>query len=163
MNKFQEMCNSFTKSCNNFFSYRDECMGFLTNLINGFIEYCEIPKEQIKCIPLNQELKENWQYTVLGSMHLDDDTYWHIGLILTLYRAPNTFPHQPVKMIFKVKKNQDCFLLRFGEVEDVFEIRNPEGDLPKYYDFVVRSIKSHFEEGLQRFLENSATIKKIGF
>jgi hypothetical protein len=38
-------------------------------------------------------------------MHLDDDTYWHLGLKINT--APNVFPQQELLIIFKFKEKEE--------------------------------------------------------
>ncbi len=104
MSKFEELCNAYAKSRNDYFSYQDESFKFASSLINNFIDYLEVPEEQIKYIPTNIEPVKDMIYTIWGSIHLDKDTFWHLGVLLTLYEKPNIFPHQPIKIEFLFKK-----------------------------------------------------------
>ena len=167
MTKFQEMCAAFAESRDSYFAYQNACILFASDLERKFIEHCSIPHELLRLVPLNEKPKDGTIYTPAGAMYLDDDIFWHLGVQLTLYSAPNQFPYQPVLMVFCIKKEADRFLVRFGTNGPDFIIEPSciEGYL-KLFDHVTSQIKDYFSGRLQRFLECSGDIdevRKIGF
>ena len=90
--KFDELCAAFAESRSKFFKYRDECLGLATKLISGLVQYLEIPRDCVSFVPLDKEPEPDRQYHIIGAMHLDDDTFWHVGVQLRIYEAPNVSP-----------------------------------------------------------------------
>ena len=104
MSKFEELCQSYSDARNKYIRFRDECFDFAAQLIKGFVDYYEIPSEQVKIVPTHEEVKPNTVYSIRGAMNLDDDTYWHLGLILNFYVRPGVSTEQPFLHIFKIKE-----------------------------------------------------------
>ncbi len=97
-------------------------------------------------------------------MHLGEDTFWHIGIKITLYEQPDIVPHQPVLIWLMVKKNDGSFLVKLGPGSNDFLIRpNEEKDYISFIDSVFLSIKNSFELELQHFLEGEEKTRRIGF
>lgn len=167
MSKFEELCRAYAVARKNYFDYRDTCCKFAHTLVSGMIDYFKCPKEQIKFIPLKGEVEPNSSYTVMGAIHLDDDTFWHLGVMLTLYEAPNVFPHQPVLLQLLIKKVDDYFIVKLGTKRQEFTIHEDKPDeFNPFYEFIFVLIKENHEKGLQRFLgkeQKKEEPRKIGF
>ena len=164
MTKFEELCDLFSKSRNDYFKYEDECIHFAADLTKEFITYFKIPQEQITYIPTNKEPEEDKRYTLFGAMHLDDDTFWHIGIILTLFEKPNVYPYQPVLMIIKLKKENGDFIVSLKGQSKTFKLngKNPKTFVP-FFEYIYENISVLFKSNLQKFLKNSSITKSIGF
>jgi hypothetical protein len=164
MSKFEELCRAYAVSRKNYFDYRDACLNFAKDLVWGMVDYFKCPREQVKFIPLKEDIKPNTIYGLLGAMHLDDDTFWHLGFGLTLYVSPNIFPQETALLRFLVKKVDDCFVVKLGIGGDEFRIHKDQLDeLTTFYDYVFEQIEESYEKELQRFLEQEETSRKIGF
>lgn len=164
MTKFEELCQAYTNSRKYYFDYRDSCYQFTGGLMGKISSRLGIPMEQLEFIPLKEEPKPNTKYSISGAMHLDDDTYWHIGIRITLYEKPNILPHQPVLVRILIKKKDNIFTVRLGPAGEVFPIRQEvEEEYNTFIDAMFSLIKNGFETGLQRFLEKREIVKKIGF
>jgi len=165
MSKFGELCHAYKVSRDKYFSYRDESFEFARELIGLYTEYLAIPKEQFKFIPLDEEPTPNSTYSLFGAIHLNEDTYWHLGLQITIYTSPNIFPHQPIMIRFMFKKSQDNkYFVKISDSDPGHNIE--QGNKPQFiafFDFLQDQIRSHFEDGLQEFLEQSAPLRTIGF
>jgi hypothetical protein len=162
--KFDELCQAYATSRKNYFDYRDTCRDFINRLVKKTIKYLEIPEEQCKVIPLNQEVKDQCDYSISEAMHLDKDTFWHIGIQITLYEEPDIVPRQPVLIWLMIKKNDGSFLVKLGPTSQDFMIRpNEEEDYIHFIDTVFLSIKDSFELELQHFLEGEEKTRRIGF
>lgn len=164
MSKFKELCDAYTLSRKKYFDYWDACAIFATNLVNGVVDYFECPREQISFIPLKETPKPNTTYTLRGAMHLDEDTFWHLGVGLTLYTAPNIFPHERTILPFLIKKVDDNFIVKLGPEGKEFRDSTDKSDrFKEFFDFIFIKIKERYEKGLQKFLEQNETTRKIGF
>ena len=164
MSKFEELCKAYATSRKNYFDYRETCSKFAHTLVRGMVDYFGCPKGQVKFIPLNKEVESGSIYTVMGAIHLDDDTFWHLGVRLTLYKAPNIFPHQPFLLRLLIKKVDDYFTVKLRTEGPEFKVHEDKPDeFNSFYEFIFDLIKEDLEKGLQRFLEQNETVRKIGF
>jgi hypothetical protein len=164
MSKFEDMCAAYADSRNKFFSYRKRCQSHMSALVSGFIEYCKIPPDQVLFLPCDHEPKENSRYSLPGAMHLDEDTYWYLGVQITLYEKPNIFPHQPILLILCVKDINGDLFVKIGRDSQTQQLNlSDESERSSFYDQLVGIITRYFKEGLQQFLETEAKLKRIGF
>lgn len=165
MSKFEELCQSYSDARNKYIRFRDRCFAFAAQLVKGFVDYYEIPSEQVKFVPSHEDVKPNTEYSLRGSMNLDDDTYWHFGLILNFYVRPGVLPEQSFLYNFKIKEGEgEQFKVRIGDLEEEFVIDpNNSEDFQRFYDFLFSITKKDFEEGLQHFLDQEQITRIIGF
>ncbi len=164
MSKFKELCKAYETARINFFDYRRDCHTFASKLIDGLIDFLQCPKEQIKFIPLKKDYESDFTYTLMGAMHLNDDTFWHLGVGITLYKEPNIFPHETVLISFLIKEKSDSFTVKLGDSGKEFEIlKDKPEDFNEIYEFIFNQIKETYEKGLKRFLEQKETSREIGF
>jgi len=164
MSKFEELCKSYATARENYFNYRNACWDFASHLVSGMIDYFQCPKEQVKFIPLKGDEKPGSVYTLMGAMHLDDDTFWHLGVGLTLYIAPNVFPHETILLPLLIKKVTDYFIVKLDGHQKEFKIHIDKTDeFDTFYEFVFQQIQETYEKGLQRFLDQNEATRKIGF
>lgn len=165
MSKFEELCQSYAISQKKYREYEQDCMSFIQKFYNGFIAHAEIPREQIYLVPLHEEPTPGSMYSPLGAMNLEDDTYYHLGVVLTVYTAPKQFPQQSLQIHLQVKKTDGVFLVKITTDDEPVKIAlENQQDYIGVYDKIISLIKDHFENGLQKFLEGIPDpIQKIGF
>ncbi len=162
MSKFEELCKAYATSINNFSKYRDDCKEFASNLREGMSAYFQCP------IEFTSLLEEQTQplHTLTGLMYLGDDTFWHIGIKITLYKEPKGgLPQDTALLSILIKKiDDDYFIVKLGNIKQKFTIHNDkEDEFIDFYEFIFEQIKRHYEEGLKDFLEQNETSIKIGF
>lgn len=165
MSKFDELCGAYKTAQDNYSNYHTACVKFYGTLVSEFVKYLDCPREQVTFLPLDKEPDPGSTYSIPGAMHLDDDTYWHLGFRLTLYISPNTFPHQPILLRLLAKKVDDHFLVKLGKDGPQFKVHenNPK-ELEPFFDSLFTAIKEDFENGLQSFLsQGEQEIRRIGF
>jgi hypothetical protein len=164
MTKFLEMCEAYKSSRRKYFDYQQRCIGYLSKLGLGFVEYCSVPEDQYKFLPLNEDVKPNMKYTIFGATHLDKDTFWHLGLLLTLYEAPNVHPQQSILIRICVKELNGKVFVKIGSEGKTIEIELANGQqCAAFFDDIITQINDSFQNELQSFLERSSPLKRIGF
>ena len=60
MKKFEEICEAYERHLTNSQGYKDRSIDFAKNLVDGFMSYCEIPKEQLKIQKVDEEREEDY-------------------------------------------------------------------------------------------------------
>ncbi|MDS3859226.1 hypothetical protein RIF25_00255 [Thermosynechococcaceae cyanobacterium BACA0444] len=104
------------------------------------------------------------KYTLFGAMHLDDDTFWHIGLQITLFTAPNEYPQQPVLIRFMLKAENDGYRVKITQTDKGHLLHaGNDAEFSGFFNDLQQIIRKNFEVGLQHFLEQSASLRTIGF
>lgn len=164
MTKFDEMCAAFEQSRNSYFDYQRQCFSSMVKLVNGFNDYCKIPTEQIKYVPVNKKTEEGALYSVIGAMHLDKDTFWHIGLQISLHASPNSIQQQQILIVLCLKELEGKTIVRIGlNAEPQSLDLSDKMQCEIFYERIVQLVKDNFQKGLQYFLEKSSPLRKIGF
>ena len=155
---------SYKNSRETYFEYRNRGFNFAGELIRRYVEYLGIPNEQFRFVPLDEDPKPNTTYTLFGAIHLNDDSFWHLGLQITIFTAPNEYPQQPLLIKFMFKASENGYLIRISEDDPGRNISlGNEKEFLAFFDFLQTMIQQSFETGLQRFLEQSAPLRTIGF
>jgi len=93
MTDYEEMCAAFAASRKAYFDYRDRCFSHMGTLVKGFIDYCQIPKDQVRMVPCDKKPQEDSLYSIAGlctSMRTPSGT-WASRLLssrnLTFFRS----------------------------------------------------------------------------
>lgn len=165
MTKFDELCAAYKTSRETYFAYRNDGFKFAMELMSRYKEFLGVQSEYFRFVPADETPKPDTTYTIPGAIHLNDDTYWHLGLLLTLFTAPSEYPQQPVLIVFRFKQiSGKKYQLKISEEDTGHEITcGDESQFNMFFEFLQAQIVVHFENGLQEFLEQSAPLRTIGF
>lgn len=163
MSKYQELCQAYAVSRKAYMDYREASLTFTQSLIQALMRYLEIPEGQVTFVPVNKEPDPEAIYPLAGAMHLEDDAYWHLGVVLNLGDPSGACPPQAVLLKLLVKHREGTFGVRLGQDEEDILIRPdfPQ-DMTEFLEHVFTAVKDSYEEGLQQFLDHE-TMRKIGF
>ncbi|PID85311.1 MAG: hypothetical protein CSB13_08680 [Chloroflexi bacterium] len=143
--KYDELCQAYRTSRKNLLIYQDECQVFARDIVNGMIEYFEWPTSQeITYIPLGEGIDpSNRFYAISAAMQMDDDSFWHFGLELSVEEPGGSYP-LPFLLSFFIKKIGNVFVVKLGPKGKEFKIpENRRRDLEPLYDIVFKHI-THF-------------------
>jgi hypothetical protein len=146
MTRFEELCKTYMQSKRAFNEYENACRNFARDLIAGMVQYFEWPRNQeITYIPLGEEITpSNRFYALAGAMQMDDQSFWHFGVELTIYEYEGSNPVAFVLSFF-VKKVGNQFIVKLGPKGKEIRIHEAELDkLQPLYDAVFIQIKEFF-------------------
>ena len=149
--KYDELCQTYRTSRKSFLAYQDDCQMFARDVVDGMIEYFEWPTSQeITYIPLGEEIDPNNRfYAISAAMQMDDDSFWHFGLELTVEEPSGAYP-LPFLMSFFIKKIGDAFVVKLGPKGKEFRIpEERRGELKPFYDIVFKHITHFFTHKYQ--------------
>ncbi len=164
MSKYKELCHVYSVARQNYFDYWDECANFIADLILGFRQYCEIPRERVRYAPLKQKPEFGKLYKVKETMHLEADTYWYTGLMLTLCGEQDDQPEETIILPLLVKKIDGIFSVKLGPQSQEFQVNlEDESSMHGFFDFVFDQINNSYEDRLQKFLSEAVSERRIGF
>lgn len=151
MSKFDEICMAYTKARRAFREYEETCRDFARDLVYGMIDYFEWPGDQeITYIPLGEEFSPNDRfYALAGAMRMDDESFWHFGVELTIHDLGGS--HRiPFLMSFFVKKVGPHFIVKLGPKGKEIRIHEDRrGELTPFYEAVFMQIVEFFGKKYQ--------------
>ncbi len=169
MSKYEEMREVAHATRRNWIQYRDRSWGYMAALVNGFMDYCEVPKDmdQITFLKWNEktgeqrtyrEAEEGQHYTLMGATVFDpEDGYWHLGVCITL-TPPGTFPPQWVSFALCVTEHEGKPMVKVGVNGKPRQIDlNVQDQCKVFYDGIVENIKQSFGDS------KKSDSKRIGF
>ncbi len=166
---YQDLRKAFASGRQKYADYHTECIHLGGGLVTALRAYLGCPPEALTLRPLNLEPEDGAHYTVPGSMHLDDDTYWHLGVVLTVYEAPDIFPQEDVQLRFRFKKFPGYYEVRLAEFPDEFRIMDPRApeQFKPLFELLAQTLIDKYENGLQQFLFGGARtasgVNVVGF
>ncbi|EOW2276201.1 MULTISPECIES: hypothetical protein [Klebsiella pneumoniae complex] len=165
MSKFEEICAAYKISQDNFNAYRSRSMDFALSLGHKYIQYLGVTKGNFWWVPEHDSSTEKEGYTIPGAMHLDDDTYWHLGLKIKIFMAPNAFPQQELLIIFKFKeKEEKVFEVMIDHVDKKHDIEIwIDASYTVFFNHLQEVILAMYQDGLDNFLASQQESRKIGF
>jgi hypothetical protein len=140
--KYDELCETYRNARKIFLSYQKDCQVFAREVVDGMIEYFEWPTTQeITYIPLGEDIDPNNRfYAISAVMQMDDESYWHFGLELTIEEPSGAYP-LPFLMSFFIKKTGNVFVVKLGPNGKDFQIpEERRGQLAPFYDIVYKHI-----------------------
>lgn len=149
--KYDELCGTYRNSRKAFLVYQDECQAFARDIVDGMIEYFEWPSSQeITYIPLGEEIDPNNRfYAISAAMQMDDESFWHFGLELTIEEPSGAYP-LPFLLSFFIKKIGLVFIVKLGPNGKEFKIpEERRGELAPFYDIVFKHITHFFTHKYQ--------------
>ncbi|HBM3089213.1 hypothetical protein PTQ46_14475 [Klebsiella michiganensis] len=165
MSKFEEICAAYKVSRDNFHDYRNRSMDFALSLGHKYIQYLGIASENYRWVPPSESSTEKAGVTIPGAMELDDDTYWHMGLKIKIFSAPNVFPQQELLIVFKFKeKEAKVFEVMVDGVDKKHDIETySDASFTVFFNHLQDVILAQYQDDLDNFLASQQENRKIGF
>ncbi|MCZ3467590.1 hypothetical protein LRS20_01550 [Klebsiella pneumoniae] len=165
MSKFEEICAAYKVSRDNFHAYRNRSMDFALGLGNKYIQYLGIASENFRWVPPSEPSTEKSGFTIPGAMVLDDDTYWHMGLKIKIFTAPNVFPQQELLIVFKFKeKEEKVFEVMIDGVNNKHDIETySDASYTVFFNHLQKVILAMYQDDLDDFLASQQEKRTIGF
>ncbi|HBX8459029.1 TPA: hypothetical protein MII19_16045 [Klebsiella pneumoniae] len=165
MSKFEEICAAYKVSQDNYSTYRELSAAFAIGLGRRYIQYLGLTKANFKWVPENDTSTEKEGITIPGAMHLDDDTYWHMGLKIKIFSAPNVYPQQRLLIIFKFKQKDKSKFEVMVDGDDKKHIIETDGDASYtvFFNHLQKIIMGLYENDLDNFLASQQENRTIGF
>ncbi len=165
MSKFEEICAAYKVSRDNFHDYRNRSMDFALGLGNKYIQYLGIASENFRWVPPSEPSTEESGFTIPGAMVLDDDTYWHMGLKIKIFTAPNVFPQQELLIVFKFKeKEEKVFEVMIDGVNKKHDIETySDASYTVFFNHLQKVILAMYQDDLDDFLASQQEKRTIGF
>ena len=154
MSKYEQMYEACELTRREWFAHRDRCLGYITSLVNGFSDYCEIPYGRLTFLRSNDLSGEEKQYTqpddgerytLMDAIKYDEeDGYWHLGIGILL-TPPGRLPSYWVSFALCVTENNEKATIKIGWAGKPLEICIEDSDqCDRFYEWVCENIKQSF-------------------
>lgn len=164
MSKFRELCHVYSIARRNYFDYWNECADFVSDLMSDLRQYFQMPKENLRFVPLKDKPEFGKRYTAKECMHLEQDTFWYVGVMMTLCGELEDQPEETLILPILVKKLEDAFTVKFGPAGDEFKIEEgDESSKQAFFDFLFSQVHGNYKDRLYKFLEKMISERRIGF
>jgi len=162
--RYQDLCQALDGARERFKDYRSQCGFFAATFARGLVEYLGGPRDMVQPLKRLGEVgpaQDHFEVTdIEDALYLDEDTYWHLWLRLTL--SPKG-ASDSIEFELKFKQLEKRYVVNLFGHED-FELPELSTDaLRPVYDEVFASIKRHYEDGLRLFLDKRGEYLHLGF
>lgn len=166
MTKFEELCAAYKKAQSEFKQYKDDCHDFAADLWNKVALYFQIPTSQLTLYNIDEE--GEYQATappIINALSLWPDAYWQIGFGITLFEKKDTYPQETIIIGLGLKRDlENNYFVRLKGSDQEFQIdRKSEADFNKFFDYLFKEVQKSYSTGLQTFIDQDTTFRKIGF
>ena len=157
MSRFQDVNKAFAAARKKYDGYYSQCAYFAGAFSRALVDVFGWPRELV-----------TWERPGAGpvahvedALMLEEDSYWHLGLLLRL--AEDARPEDTLRIALRFKRAGDRYLLElFPGVE--FDVVEPtSAAFQPVLDALYEEIALHYERGLELFLENRAGKLRIPF
>lgn len=165
MSKFEEICAAFDESQRKFIDYRSECHDFGRKLSRQYIQFLEVPKEHFEWFNPDADKPPKGKVTIPGAMYLDDDTYWHLGLKITVIDKQKSGFRPKILIIFKFKKlDNSTFEVLIDGDEKSHKIELDKDDaFNLLFSHLQTILLGLYQNDLEDFLASQQSPRSIGF
>ena len=165
MNKYEQLCEAYSKNMKDFRNYKQECYHFAHELRKAILEYYHIPEEKLRL--RSKEDPKILTDDIYAAMDMQKDTFWHVRFAINLICLKEEFPDENITFEACIKRTNQAYLLKLPK-ETEFMIKKVEGQyyFKDFLDFLFMFLKGFYENELDRFLTSGQLPKEqapIGF
>ncbi len=148
MSRFQDVKKSSAAAQKKYDGYYSQCAYFAGAFSRALVDRFEWPRELVTY----ERPGFGPVARIEDALVLEADTFWHLGLTLRLHEAAG--PSEEIRLALRFKRAVDRYLVElFPGVE--FDVREPTaGEFEPVLDVLFTEIKTHYDRGLELFLEN---------
>lgn len=166
MNKYEQLCQSYSKNMKDFKLYKEECYQFAVQLRDAIIDYYVIPKDRLRF--RSKEDPKILTDDIYMAMEMQKDTFWHVRFAINLQCLKEDFPDENITFEACIRKTiSNTFILKLPkETEFIVHQKDGRFQFEEFMDFLFIFLKSFYESELDRFLTTGHLPKNqapIGF
>ncbi|HBS9329747.1 hypothetical protein CFY86_29060 [Raoultella ornithinolytica] len=165
MSKFEEICAAFDESQKKFIAYRDHCHKFARDFGMRFIRYLEVPEENVEWFNPDAVEPPKGRVTIPGAMYLDDDTFWHFGVRITIFDKQKSDFRPQIEIVFMVRRQSDGdFQVSVKHIDKIHDIQpDKDASYTVFFNAVHKIILALYQDDLENFLASQQSVRRIGF
>jgi hypothetical protein len=169
MSKFEELCNTYSKSHEEIAHYLESCAQFFQYLITGMESYLQCPDKRVQF-----RNKAGEERTLREAMYLRDGL-WRLDTEIVMCRegahrrrlvtfSGQYYPSQTVLLPLTMKRvTAEVFVTGICGYERQFTLDMSNKDsFYKFYEFIYDTIQAHYRDILQAILKLGEAPNKVG-
>lgn len=120
MNRYEDLCNVYEKSREEYFNGRTVAADFASTLFREFKKFINLDTDDfdlLKLVPNREEYDEETTFTHYGAIKYVGGGCWDFAILLRLHMKgnKNLHPSQTIKISFYVKKINEILFYRFDD------------------------------------------------
>jgi hypothetical protein len=143
---------------------RDGCWNFGIHLIAELKDYLGYPGD-FQFEPVKSKPATGMTYSLPGAMEVDERGSWHLGVLITIYEAPNRFPQfRGLLHLVNKRLSEGSFIVKPApEAPDIAVVWTDATAFRPVCEAIFNMIKHSFSEPDAEALAEGSGAKKIGF
>lgn len=160
--RYLDLCSKFEDARKRYRDYRSDCVFFASQFARQLTEYLGGPRDMVTFEPVGGARAGDGPVQPEEAIHLDEDTYYHLGLRLRLTfdqvierdgKKVVEKPADDIPLHIRFKKIEKLYVVNLFGHED-FELAEPSSSaLQPVFDELYTSVRRHYEDGLRLFLD----------
>lgn len=156
MSRFQDVKKAFAAAKKKYDGYYSQCAYFAGAFSRALIDRFEWPRELVTY----ERPGHGPVSRIEDALVLESDTYWHLAMTL---RLPEGTPADDLHLSMRFKRAGDRYVLElFPGVE--FDVQEPTVEaFEPVFDLLFEELTTHYDRGLDLFLENRVGKLRIPF
>jgi hypothetical protein len=159
-NRYQELCQALDDARKLFKDYRSDCVFFASQFARQLAEHLGGPRDLVSFEPLSGARQGDGPVTIEEAMHLEEDTYWHLGMRLRIAAEKGS---DDIRLHVRFKKIEKLYVVSLFGHED-FELAEPSpAALQPIFNALFLSVKRHYQDGLRLFLDKRGQNLQLPF
>jgi hypothetical protein len=161
MDRFRVLFEIYRKNIEEFNSYQEESLKFLTGFLGSYVEYFSIPPKNAVLFSWEENAAPTSEPQ--KAMKLMPDSFWHVRIGMILKVPKIELPEQSLVFEMLFKKYNGNFIMKLASDRSI-EIPFENGKW-HYYEFnkaLYEYLVDFYQDDLEKFL-NQADSNKLGF
>ena len=161
MDRFQVLFEIYRKNIEEFNTYQQESLRFLTGFLDSYLEYFSLPPKN--AILFSSDENPAPTKEPLKAMKLLPDSFWHVRIGMLLKIPKIDLPEQSLVFEMLFKKYKGNFIMKLAN-DRTIDIPYEKGKW-HYYEFnkaLYEFFVDFYQDDLEKFL-NQPESNKLGF
>ena len=160
--KFEELCRIYGELKTKFEQYEVEAGQLVVALRDTLAATIEAPSEHVTLFATHGTMAGHKLPGPTGALQLLDDTWFHVGFCIDLYRKVEEYPYERAGFKLRLKHLNDHYRIEILDDESVHEARTQE-DLQTLADHMYDLLVDRYRHALHRFVVEGKAEARFGF
>jgi len=162
MTRFLQLCEAFGYSKRQFDEYKVNVSLLVGEFLQGFRAYLQAPEGMVNLMATKGYLNGRKMPGPTGALFLDNDTYWHFGVVVDLYKEDDEFPYELARCFMRIKLAKTHFDWEILDDGARFQVSKP-AELDAVYDHLFEVLKTRYAQAFKGFVIDGDPTKRYGF
>jgi len=166
--RFDQLCHALKEVRTQFNNHRTECLHVAARLRDGLSQYLEAPEGHVSLYANRGDFAGRKMDGPAAAMKLENDTFWHFGIVVDLYEEPGVLPYCCVAFDVRMKKTGRGFEL-FVDTGEEYQVTldaaaaEDAGQLQSLFDHLFKFIVGRLDGAFEAFNTHGDSSRRFGF